>query len=130
VAGGVAVAEASTKALAGVAGGLWEVDGVPGHNGAVRSCVADPLQLIYSEHPNADCTPTILGDNPPLLRVSFQCRSGSFGQASVKTITPRSLRIEVQGISDGAPYNHVMQARRIGDCARPGGGGRPERGGH
>ena len=33
-------------------------------------------------------------------------------------LTPRSLRIETQGISDSLPFNYVLQARRVGDCAK------------
>jgi len=33
-------------------------------------------------------------------------------------ITPRSIRIETQGISDNLPFNYVIQARRVGDCPR------------
>jgi hypothetical protein len=32
-------------------------------------------------------------------------------------ITPRSIRIETQGISGDLPFNYVLQARRVGDCA-------------
>jgi hypothetical protein len=31
-------------------------------------------------------------------------------------ITPRSIRIETQGISGDLPFNYVLQARRIGEC--------------
>lgn len=128
IASGGAGALPAVKALAGIAGGLWEVDGVPGHRAPIRTCVAEPLQLAYVEHGKAKCTPTILGDSPPNLRLSYQCTGGGFGQASVKAITPRSLRLDVQGIADGAPYNYVMQARRIGDCPAVVTPGKPERG--
>jgi hypothetical protein len=28
------------------------------------------------------------------------------------------LRISTQGISDGLPFNYVLQARRIDDCSK------------
>jgi hypothetical protein len=31
-------------------------------------------------------------------------------------ITPRSLRISTQGISDNLPFNYLLQARRVGEC--------------
>jgi len=31
-------------------------------------------------------------------------------------VTPRSLRLDTQGISDGLPFHYVAQARRVGDC--------------
>jgi hypothetical protein len=33
-------------------------------------------------------------------------------------LTPRSLRIATQGISGGLPFNYVLQARRVDDCAK------------
>ena len=104
------------KSLAGVAGGLWELSGVPGSKAPVKQCVANPVELAFVEHQTAGCTHLVLGDAGDLLRLSYTCKGGGFGQATIKTLTPRSLRVEVQGISGGAPYGFVMQAHRIDDC--------------
>lgn len=105
--------------LAGVAGGLWELSGVPSSKTAVKQCVANPVELAFIEHKDAGCTHLVLGDSGDLLRLSYKCTGGGFGQATIKTLTPRSLRVEVQGISSGAPYGYVMQAHRLGDCPAP-----------
>ena len=104
------------KSLAGVAGGLWELSGVPSAKAPVKQCVANPVELAFVEHQTAGCTHLVLGDAGDLLRLSYKCSGGGFGQATIKTLTPRSLRVEVQGISSGAPYGYVMQAHRVGDC--------------
>ncbi|MEO6199262.1 MAG: hypothetical protein ABIO68_04930 [Sphingomicrobium sp.] len=104
------------KALNGVAGGLWELSGVPGTKAPVRQCVASPVELAFIEHQVPGCTHIVLGDSSDELRLSFTCSGKGFGQASIKQVTPRSLRVDVQGIADGGPYGYVLQAHRIGDC--------------
>ena len=127
VAGAAIAASAAPATLAGVSGGLWELEGIPGKKAPEKMCFADPLKIAAVEHGAAKCTVTVLGHTGSTTKVSYQCAGGGFGQASIKTITPRSLRVEVQGISDGAPYGYVIQARNTGPC--PGaGGGKQERG--
>jgi hypothetical protein len=123
-----AAAVAAPTALAGIEGGLWEVSGMTGAKAPVQQCVADPVKLAALDHPGARCTETVLDHSATGARVSMQCAGGGFGQATIKVVTPRNLKIEVQGIADGAPYSHTLQARRIGPC--PAGGGKPERGSH
>ena len=41
-----------------------------------------------------------------------------FGQSKVTLLTPRSMRIETQGISGNLPFNYQLHARRVGDCGR------------
>jgi len=125
---GMAMAvSAAPAAISGVSGGLWELEGIPGKKAAVKQCFADPLKIATVEHGSAKCTVTVLGESGSTTRISFQCAGGGFGNASIKTITPRSLRIEVQGISDGAPYGYVMQAHNSGPCPAPA-GNKQERG--
>ncbi len=120
-----ALAAQTTPSLTGVAGGLWELSGVPGSKSAVKQCVADPVELAFAEHHGAVCTHQVLDDSGDILRIGYQCGAGGYGQATIKTITPRSLRVDVQGIAAGGPYAYVMQAHRAGDCPV-----KAERGGH
>ncbi|MEO7865429.1 MAG: hypothetical protein ABIR63_06140 [Sphingomicrobium sp.] len=106
----------SSKALDGVAGGLWELNGMPGTKSPVRQCIADPVDLAFIEHQAAGCSHLVLGDSGDELRVSFKCSGEGFGQSSIKQVTPRSLRVDVQGIADGGPYAYVLQAHRVGEC--------------
>jgi hypothetical protein len=50
--------------------------------------------------------------------VQYTCGAAGFGRTQIDVLTPRSLRISTQGISDGLPFNYVMQARRMGDCTK------------
>jgi len=95
-------------------GGLWEVSRSDG--GRRNVCVPDPIVLTQYEHLKARCTRDVIRDLRGRAEISYSCAGGNFGQSKVEQITPRSLRIETQGISANAPFHYVLQARRLGDC--------------
>jgi hypothetical protein len=105
-------------ALAQSSGGLWEISGVPGAKVPPRLCVADPAVLAQFEHRGQQCTRLVISDTPPSTVIHYTCASGGFGRTRMTMITPRSIRIETQGISDNLPFNYVIQARRIGECSQ------------
>jgi hypothetical protein len=95
-------------------GGLWEVSR---NNGGRRNvCVQDPVSLAQYEHLRADCARDLVRNQQTKAEVHYTCPGGSFGQSNVELITPRSLRIETQGISSNGPFHYVLQARRLGNC--------------
>ena len=106
-------------ALAEATPGLWEIAGLPGAKAPAKECVAELATLVQYEHRKANCSSRVLSDRGNSAVISYECRGGGFGRSAITAITPRSLRIETQGISDGLPFNYVLQARRIGEC--PGG---------
>jgi hypothetical protein len=103
-------------ALSQTAGGIWEVTGVPGSSAPVRQCVADVTALAQFEHRRKICKRSVLSDSGASTVISYSCGNGEFGQSKMTVVTPRSLKIETQGISDNAPFNYVLQAHRTGDC--------------
>ena len=103
-------------ALAGAAPGQWEIAGLPGAKAPSRQCIIDPIALSQFEHRSRNCNRTIISDTPSSTVVEYNCQAAGFGRSKMTVITPRSLRIETQGISDGLPFNYVLQARRVGDC--------------
>jgi len=113
-----ALAAAQPSALAMVSGGLWEVRGVPGASGPLRQCVADVLALAQFEHRGRNCSRNVIDDKPGAAVIHYSCGSADFGESHIDVITPRSLRISTQGISDSLPFNYVLQARRVGDCVK------------
>lgn len=115
---GVAAAAATprSRALAGAAPGLWEVGGVPGLKAPPRACVGAPVELAQFEHRGKTCSRNVLSDNGTAALIEYSCNGRDFGRSKLTLITPRSLRIETQGISDGMPFNYVLQARRVGEC--------------
>jgi hypothetical protein len=104
-------------ALSQVMPGMWEVSGIPGAHTPAKACFASVDQLEQYEHRGRSCSRKVLSEVGTTLVVQYSCGGNGFGRTQVTAITPRSLRIETQGISDGLPFNYVLQARRVGDCA-------------
>jgi hypothetical protein len=107
---------APPAALRSISGGVWEVSRSATGNGAVRECVAEPAALSQWEHRGMACTRVILSDKPGELLIHYTCPAGDFGRAKMTVITPRTLRIETQGIHSGEPFFYNLHARRVGDC--------------
>jgi hypothetical protein len=103
-------------ALLGVSGGLWEISQSATGSNPIRQCVADPIALAQYEHRAASCTRVVISDKPSETVVHYTCPGGGFGQTKMTVLTPRSMRVETQGISKNAPFNYVLQVRRVGDC--------------
>ena len=104
------------RALAPTSPGLWELSGLPNKAAPLRQCVADTALLARIEHRGQNCSQTVISDTAAATVIEYKCPQGGFGHSKVTLITPRSLRIETQGISAGYPYNYVIQARRVADC--------------
>ena len=109
---------AQPSVLAEVAGGLWEVSGVPGAQAPVRECLADVAMLAQFEHRGRNCARSVLSDNGTSAVISYKCGNAGFGQSTIEVLTPRSLKISTQGISDQLPFNYVLQAHRVGECTK------------
>jgi hypothetical protein len=104
------------QALAPAAGGLWEVSrSATGHN-PTRICVASPDLLAQFEHRQQHCTRKVVSDKGAETLISYNCSAGGFGQSKMTLITPRTLRIDTQGISDDLPFHYQLHARRVGEC--------------
>ena len=96
--------------------GQWEFSGLPGTPGPVRRCVSVLTTLAQLEHRAQSCTQVVIRDGQADATIHYTCTRGGFGQTEMSQITPRSYRIETQGISGNAPFHYVVQARRVGDC--------------
>ena len=97
-----------------ISGGLWEVSRSDG--GRRNICIPDPVLLAQYEHIKARCSRDVIRDQAGRAEISYSCNGAGFGQSKIEQLTPRSLRIETQGISGDAPFHYVLQARRLGDC--------------
>ena len=113
----ILVAAAQPRALAPATGGLWEVSpSATGHN-PTRVCVPSPEVLAQYEHRQARCTRVVISDKGTETVIHYTCADGGFGQSKVTLLTPRSLRIDTQGISGNLPFHYQLHARRVGECA-------------
>ena len=110
-----AVAATAPTVLSQISPGLWEFSGPRGAP-LRRLCIGEPEMMAQVEHRGARCTRTIISNDARSALVDYSCRSGDFGHSRITVVTPRSMRVETQGISAGAPFAYVVQARRVGDC--------------
>ena len=112
------VAARPPSALVQAQPGVWEISGAPGAKAPVRQCVADIAALARFEHRSKTCTARILKDDGTSTAIEYSCGGAGFGNSQIDVITPRSLRISTQGISDGLPFNYVLQAHRVDECPK------------
>ena len=103
-------------ALSRTSPGLWEISGLPNAGTAVRQCLSDTALLARVEHRGQNCKQVVISDSSSATVIDYTCANGGFGRSKMTLITPRSLRIETQGISANYPFNYVIQARRVGNC--------------
>ena len=102
------------SALSG--GGEWSVStSATGTNGA-KHCLADAGILTQWEHRRAHCTRVVLSGTQDRADVQYTCTGGGFGNSKVQVLTPRSVRIQTQGIASGLPFGYTIHARRLGPC--------------
>ena len=117
--GGLALSAAQQPSvLAKASPGDWELSGVPGAKAVLRECVANLQTLAQFEHRGRNCTTQVISDKGTSTVIQYSCGGAGFGRTQIDVLTPRSLRISTQGISDNLPFNYVLQARRMGDCPK------------
>jgi hypothetical protein len=121
ITGGLALASLALGAatlppvIAG-SGGYWEVSRSATGVRPTKLCVPQAVLFAQWEHRRARCKREVISSSATDSVVSYTCPSGDFGRSHIRVITPRTLRIETQGISQGFPFNYTLHARRIGDC--------------
>jgi hypothetical protein len=113
-----AVAAPAPRALAPAIGGLWEISRNAQGQNAQRVCVPSPDALALFEHRGRQCTRKVISDRGSQAVIHYTCTDGGFGRSDITLITPRSMRIETQGISGGMPFHYQLHARRVGNCQR------------
>lgn len=114
-----AIAAAAPSVLGQATGGLWELSGVPGAAAPVRQCFGDIAALGQFEHRAKSCTHSVISDDGGTAVIQYSCGAAGFARTEIHLITPRSLKVSTQGISDELPFNYVLQAHRVGECAKP-----------
>lgn len=110
----VAFAATVPDALHGA--GLWEVGKSASGSGSVRRCLGDPAILAQWENKDQNCTRVVISSGTSSAEIHYTCVGGDFGSSRVSVLTPRSVRVETQGISKGAPFGYTLHARRVGNC--------------
>jgi hypothetical protein len=112
------IAASLPGALQRVAGGAWAVSRSARGTDSVAVCVSNPAILTQWEHRGRICRSTTLLQTPGEAIVDYTCAGGEFGRTRLTMITPRTVRLETQGIHLGEPFGYIYHARRLGSCAR------------
>lgn len=112
----LALGAASLPPVLSSSGGLWDVGRSATGAGAERICVPNAAALAQWEHRGKACSRTVISSSSEQAVIHYTCQGKDFGHSTVRVITPRSLRIDTQGISDGYPFSYVLHARRAGNC--------------
>lgn len=97
--------------------GLWDVSMSATGNNARRACLADPMILAQWEHRREACTRVVLSEHGSSALIHYTCAGGGFGQSVITLVTPRSIKVDTQGISGDGPFAYALYARRAGNCA-------------
>ena len=114
---GVTVAATPRPSLLGkAAGGEWSVSRSADGSNPVKLCVAHPGALARWEHRGEACGQVELSARGNETVANYSCPAGDFGHSKISVITPRSLRIDTQGIHRGEPFFYQLHARRTGNC--------------
>lgn len=117
VAAALVLAAAALPPVIASSGGLWEVSRSATGANAERRCVPSASVLAQWEHRQSQCTRVVLSSTATGAVINYTCPKGGFGRSRMQVITPRTLKIETQGIgADGFPFNYTLHARRVGDC--------------
>jgi hypothetical protein len=98
--------------------GMWEISGAPGSKAPIRQCVGDVATLARFEHRSKSCSTRVLKNAGSTTAIEYTCGPADFGHTEIQMLTPRSARISTQGISDGLPFNYVLQAHRLDECPK------------
>lgn len=111
---GYALAQSGTlTALAQIERGEWQLRAP---NGSTRSiCVTDPRVLLQLRGRSAGCTNFVVENGSNAGRITFSCPTGK-SDTRITVETPRLIRLETQGISQGLPFTEEYEGRRTGAC--------------
>lgn len=116
VAGSAAAQHGATlTALKTIERGQWqfrERDDGTVHN----MCLANPASLLQLRHGSAQCSQFVVEDEPNAATIHYTCPGHGYGRTTVSVETPRLVRVDTQGILDGAPFAEDLEGRRTGAC--------------
>jgi hypothetical protein len=112
-----AVATVSVGALRQLESGRWQIRELDGAVAGTTICLGNPKQLVQFEHRRTSgCSSQILDSGEATATVQYSCAGRGYGHSSVRVQTPRTVRIDTQGLSNGQPFSYRLEARRVGAC--------------
>lgn len=96
--------------------GSWTLREI-GPGGTARSmCIADPGLLLQIHHGTTACTRFVVSDGPRAATVDYTCPGTGHGRTTLTAQGSSLVRIQTQGLANGAPFDVDYEARRGGTC--------------
>lgn len=102
--------------LAKIQPGQWQIKEAGGTGGGRSVCVADPARVLQFAHGDAACTRTVIESSATKLTIRYSCPGKGQGTSVLTFMTSGAFRLQTQGMSGGAPFDHDYDAKRTGDC--------------
>lgn len=114
--GGVATAQrqSAPSPLAQIERGEWQLKSP--RDGDRKLCFSGPNSFIQIEHAGLACDQFVLVQDARSATVRYTCPGRGLGRTQITVETPRLVRIETQGVLDGAPFEQSYEARKTGVC--------------
>lgn len=101
-------------ALNAIEHGQWQLREADG--GTSRLCVTNPATLLQLHHPGAQCTQVVVENSRDVATIHYTCPGRGYGRTTVSVETSKLVRIDTQGIADGAPFASELEGRKVGAC--------------
>lgn len=106
---------AALKALGGIERGQWQLRESDG-GGVRRLCLTNPSALLQLQHGGAQCEHFVVENSVRTATIHYTCPGHGYGRTTVSVETPKLVRVETQGVLDGAPFAADLEGRKVGDC--------------
>jgi hypothetical protein len=106
---------APLTAMRGIEQGQWALK--DRESGGLRLlCVKNPALLLQIRHSGAQCSHFVVANEARAATIHYTCPGHGYGRTTVSVETPRLVRVETQGVIDGAPFASEFEGRRTGAC--------------
>lgn len=102
-------------ALRSIEHGQWQLK--EADDGSLRNlCLKNAAMLLQLRHGGAQCSHFVVENAPTKATIHYTCPGHGYGRTTVSVETPRLIRVETQGVLDGAPFANELEGRRTGTC--------------
>lgn len=103
-------------ALGEIEQGQWQLkdaDGAPPRS----LCLTNPSVLLQLRHGGDQCSHFVVENSAHVATIHYTCPGHGYGRTSVLVETSHLVRVETQGVIDGAPFAVELEGRRTGTCS-------------
>lgn len=102
-------------ALGGIEKGQWQLKARD--DGALQKlCLTNPATLLQLRHGSAQCSHFVVENSAQVATIHYTCPGHGYGRTTVTVETSRLVRVDTQGVLDGAPFAAEYEGRRMGAC--------------